>query len=274
MKPEDFTLELTRGNVKAAMAQAGASSADVWRVPPDMIRIIPGFNPRQDTAEYREHRANIKNSIIANGFYLDEPLGGFVGEVDGVDVIFLTSGHTRYGGVLDAIAEGTDIKTVPMVIKPKGTSMKDLTKSLVISNSGKGFTPYETGLVIKRLVGYGDTSAQIAADLTLSVGYVNDLLDLVAAPKAVTDLVVHGKASATLAIEELAKHGAKAGERLQSGLKKAEAEGKSRVTGKHLEKPPKVDMKGLLREAIAALSHLDVDDAYAALVGRLRTALG
>lgn len=268
---ETFTLDLTRGNVKAAMAQAGATSADLWRVPPSMIRLILGFNPRVDNDEYRQHKLNIENSIIANGYYQDEPLGGFVAEVDGQNVIYLTKGHTRFAGVLGAIAKGTPIDLVPIVIKAKGTNMKDLTTSLVVSNTGKGFTPFETGLICKRLIGYGDTPSEVAAKFSMDVGYVNDLLGLVGAPQAIVDMVVSGQAAATLAINELSKSGSKAAGRLQAGLEVAKAEGKTRVTNKHLEKPVKPNLKLLLSQCLVILEPLSI---HSALTSEIRAAVG
>lgn len=125
-----------------------------------------------------------------------------------------------------------------MVVSPKGTSLEDLTVGLVISNSGKPLTPYEVGLVCKRLVGYGWEEKQIGKKLCMTTQRVNDLLDLVGAPKAVRDLVADGTVSATQAINTIKQHGPEAGAKLQAGAAIAKAKGKKKATSKHIDSKP------------------------------------
>ena len=66
--------------------------------------------------------------------------------------------------------------------------------------------------------------------------YIEGLLDLVAAPKAIRDLVIAGTVSATLAVETIKKHGKDAAKVLGQGAKEATASGKERVTKKHVVK--------------------------------------
>lgn len=226
--------DLVAGNLKAAMKLVGASSAEVWNVKPQDIHIIDGFNGRVDTPEYRAHVESIAESIMANGFYRDKPLAGFVANKDGVPTIYVTDGHTRLAAALIAIARGAQLETLPVVTKPRGTTMEDLTVALITSNSGKSFTPYETGMICKRLIDFGMTEKVIAQRLSLTMAYVIDLLALVAAPKAIRDMVTNGQVSATAAIKEITTHGSKAVARLTDGLDRAKKAGKTKVTGKHL----------------------------------------
>lgn len=79
-------------------------------------------------------------------------------------------------------------------------------------------------------------SATIAKRLGITKPYVNQLLDFLAAPKPVRDLVSSGKVSATLAVETIRKHGVKqATKMLKDGLAEAEAKGKTRATAKHVK---------------------------------------
>ena len=233
--------DLIRGNVKLAMKDAGASSADLWNVQPHLLKFIDGFNGRVHGPEYEAHVEAITQSILDNGYYQDKPIAAYVADENGERVIYVTDGHTRVTAALRAIVRGAPIETLPTVVKPKGTTMEDLTFALVTSNNGKAFTPYETGMIIKRLVDMGVAEKTIAKRLGLTTAYVNALLELVAAPKAIRDMVVAGQVSATAAIKELNQHGSKAVTRLKEGLKTAQAAGKSKVTGKHLngkKKPP------------------------------------
>ena len=49
---DNFTDNLTAGNVKAAMKDAGAVSADLWQVAPDRLRVLEGFNARVKNDAY------------------------------------------------------------------------------------------------------------------------------------------------------------------------------------------------------------------------------
>jgi len=231
----DFVPELVRGAVKVAMKNAGAKSADLWNVPPDKLRVIPGFNGRIRTPAYEAHVETVTQSIIENGYYPDKPLAGYVAKEDDEDVIYVTEGHTRFEAVRNAAERGHVVEFVPVVIKPNGTSMEDLTIALVTSNDGRPFTPYEKALMVKRLIGMGLDVPTIAKRLTMTEKYVNDLLTLAGAPKAVRDLVVAEKVAPTLAIAELTKHGGKAAERLKAAVEKAAASGKKKATAKHVE---------------------------------------
>ena len=229
--------DLVPGSVKAAMKEAGASSADLWMVPYDQIRVIEGFNVRVRSPEYLSHVEAIKNSITANGFYRDKPLGGYVGkDEDGNNVIYLTDGHTRHEAVGIAIEEGHAIEALPVLVKPQGTSQEDLTVALVTGNSGRPLTPIETAIVCKRLQGFGLDNKAIANRLGFTKKYVDNLFDLLAAPAAVRKLVEQGKVSASLAIEELKKDGKGAAKKLTEAVEVAEAGGKKKVTKKTLTK--------------------------------------
>ena len=167
---------LVPGSVKAAMKEVGASSSDLWMVPYKDIRVIEGFNVRVRNAEYEAHLHSIRDSILANGFYRDKPLEGYVAKEDGTNVIYITGGHTRYEAAGLAIEAGAAIEALPIIVKPAGTSQEDLTVALVTGNSGRPLTPIETAIVIKRLLGFGLDEKQIAQRLGYGKKYVEDLL--------------------------------------------------------------------------------------------------
>ncbi len=226
----EFKRELVAGNVKKAMGAANAVSRDLWQVAPHEIHVIPGFNPRVNDEARAEHVRSIAQSILANGFYADKPLAGFVANEDGVPKIYLTEGHCRREGAILAIAKGAPLRTVPMVVKDRSASMEDLTVALVQSNAGKPFTPFETSVVCKRLVAFGRDEAHIAQVLGFTTTYVSKLLTLAGAPSAVRDLVQAGKVSLADAVDALRKHGENAAQVLQSAVDRASAAGKSRAT--------------------------------------------
>lgn len=182
-----------------------------------------------------EHVAGLVDSILANGFYQSKPLSAYVALDDGVETIYVTDGHCRLEAAQAAVGLGAEIKTLPVVVSPRGTSIEDLTVGLVTNNSGKPLSQYEVGVVCKRLVGYGWEEKEIAKRLCMAPARVRDLLELVGAPAAVRKLVVDGVVSATQAIDTIKKHGARASERLEAGAVRAKAKGKKKATKKHIE---------------------------------------
>lgn len=257
---------LVPGSVKAAMKEAGASSADLWMVPYDQIHVIEGFNVRVRSPEYLAHLESIKNSITANGFYRDKPLEGYVGkDNEGNNVIYLTGGHTRYEAVGMARDEGHAIESLPVIVKTQGTSQEDLTVALVTGNSGRPLTPIETAIVCKRLLGFGLDEKGVADRLGFTKKYVEQLLMLLAAPAAVRKLVEQGKVSATLAIDELKKDAKGAAKKLTEAVEVAEAGGKAKATKKHVaggakKASPKASKDEITVDVFAPAEDLEAND--------------
>lgn len=269
---EDFTRELTPGNTKAAMKAVGAASSDLWKVAPDQLRTLDDFNARIKNDAYAARVRWIADSIKANGFYPDKPLTGFVALEDGEEVIYVTGGHRRHEGVLLAIEEGADVPTVPVVIKPRGTSMEDLTVDLVVGNEGEPLTTYEQAVVCKRLAGFGWDSKEIARRLGYSTAqYVDGLLSLASAPLAVRKMVIEAVISATTAIEAIKKHGDKATDVLLAAMVKSAG---GRVTAKHM---PDADFKKAVKKQAepmyTALTKVQADPGFAKLSKEVRELL-
>lgn len=269
---KEFDTQLTAGNVKAAMKEVGAVSADLWQVEPSQLRIIDGFNVRVLNDEYTARVRKIADSITVNGYYKDKPLSGFVAREGDENVIYITGGHTRHSAVLLAISEGVDIQSVPVIVSPKGTAMEDLTVALVVGNEGTPLSLYESAVVCKRLAGYGWESKDIARRLGYaSTQYVDGLLSLAAAPLALRKMVMENVIAATTAIDAIAKHGDKATDVLLVALVKS---GSGRVTAKNL---PQSAFKLAVRKAAepmhTALTKVTVDPAFGLLSDEVRAAI-
>lgn len=262
-------LELQAGNVKDATA--GIKSSDLWQVPYEQLYILPGFNVREeDDAEYEAHVENLTKLMIANNYDRTKPMSGYVALIDGVSRVVVTDGHSRYKAAGRAIAAGTEIKTIPVVTATRGTSMEDLVVGLVTSNSGKPLKPYELGTVIKRLTGFGWEEDQIADKLNITKGYVQDLLLLHGATKALRDMVRTGKVAAGLAIAMLKKHGPKAVTVLQKALEGAKAEGKEKVSKKDIKGDFKSEVKKAAPKLYDVIASVKNDSAYMRLSKKTR----
>lgn len=233
----DFKVELTPAPAAAAMKAAdGKKTGDTYDVPLGNIRILEDFNVRvRDTDDYKAGIIELKDSVIANGFYRHKPLAGYAAKDGDATIIYIEDGHRRLEAVEAANFElGADaqITSLPVVVAPQQTTMEDMLVNLVQSNSGKDLIPYEKGVVVKRLLGFGLDKKTIATRLGFTPRYIDDLLVLVAAPVAVRNLMLSGQVSSTQTLRELRKDPAKAAERLQAAVKKATEAGKSKATAK------------------------------------------
>jgi ParB family chromosome partitioning protein len=269
-----FDMQLVAGGIKSAMKEVQASSRDLWSVEIDSINVLPGFNVRTLGDDYDAHIRELADSIKAEGFYQDKPLAGYVARVGDKQVIYLTDGHCRLAATLLAISEGAEITRLPMVVSSQGTSMEDLTVALYKTNTGKPLTPYETGVVCKRLSRFGWDVSQIASRLNIGSTYVEGLLLLVSAPFEIREMVQKGQVSATMAIQALRTKGDGALAMLQAGLEVAKTSGKSKVTAKHLVVNQfKRDVKKSAPKMFDVLMAVQTDPGYQSITSELREKL-
>lgn len=281
-----FSHELVSAPIEPTMKAAEATTAKLYRVPVGKIKTIPGFNVRVESPEYIEHRDAIRDSIVANGFDPTKPLAGYVAKEDDKNVIYVTDGHTRLAAVneINDDAELVSITALPVLVHNKEVSLTDLTVALHTANTGRPLTPYELGVVVKRLLAEeGADKKDIARRLTVTPRYIDDVLLLANADSKVKRHVASGEVSSTLAIELLRKDSDSAAEKLEAAIQKTTGTGK-KVTKKHVgPKTAKVkatvvfveddDMKEIVKAVAAevrkAVDSVDSEDSEAklALVG-------
>lgn len=207
LPPTEFTVELVQGGMKAAMKDNGATSRDLLMVPIDNLKVVAGLNVRVTNVEYEEHLEFLKNSIVENGFYQHMPLSGYAGKEGDSTFIYVTGGFSRLEAAKRAIAEGAMIENLPVVLKPPGTSMADLMLALDVDNTGKPLSPYERGTVIKRLISYGWSEADIAKRMRITPQYTKDLLYLMGLPNGLRQQVISGRAAAAHVVQIARKVG-------------------------------------------------------------------
>lgn len=232
-----FNRELVAASVDPTMKSAEATSTKMYRVPVGAIKTIPGFNVRVESAEYIAHRDNIRDMIAANGFDQTKPLAGYVAKEDDENVIYVTDGHTRLAAVQEyneAAEKADKITMLPVIVHSKEMSLTDLTVALHTANSGRPLTPYELGVVVKRLLAEDDADKKaIAGRLGVTPRYIDDVLLLANADSKVKQHVASGEVSSTLAISLLRKDSDTAAEKLDAAVKKTAGTGK-KATKKHV----------------------------------------
>lgn len=247
MATKPFTLNLLPGSIEAAAADAEAGRPrGTYSWPVDKIQTIDGYNIRDDLD--KDHVRFLADSMKANGYMPDQPISGFVAKTDdGWNVLYAMAGHHRLAAVELANSElpaDKQIDKIPVVIKPRTTSMRELTIDLYVSNTGKPLSVVETAKLCKRLLDDGMTEAEIAISLGFKTGkkYVTHLLSVLTAPKEVREMISSGKVSATTAIKAL-KTGDKKEvvKKMKAEVKSAEKTGKKKVTAKNLKSDKHVD---------------------------------
>lgn len=268
-------ISLAAGATAAGMKTAAATAGKLYNVPVGAIKPIPGFNVRVDNADYRAHRDMIAASIAANGFDQTKPLEGYVAKEGDENVIYLTGGHTRFDAVNALNADkdsGVEIEKLPMIVRDTVPSLTDLTVALHTGNNGRPLSPFELGVVVKRLLKEdGADKATIAKRLAVTTRTIDDVLLLVNGPKEVRTAVLEDKVSSTLAIQELRKAGdepKKAVERITAAVEKATAVGKKKATAKDVG----VKMQ-TVRTKVSIATGTSMKDIVKAVAANVRAAI-
>ena len=210
---QQFTLQLTPGNLKNGMKENGAKSNELWTVPLENLRPIAGFNVRVRNAKYFARVRKYADSMKEHGYLPHKPMAGYMGKdpETGENVVFYTAGHTRHESILLAnseLPEEKQIKAVTVVMQPpKTTTMKQLNALLITENDAAALDPYEASIVCKRLFDDGSSVEEIAKEVNFSTEWVDSLLQLAAAPRELQLMIVDDVIKPTFAIETIKEHG-------------------------------------------------------------------
>ena len=203
---------------------------DFFMVDPRKLSVDPTYNVRDlTTPDARERLDELKAMVRADGVQV--PL---VVRLIGDDLT-IVQGHRRHTVVMELIAEGEDIKAIPAIAEAKGINDADRTFDLLRSNSGQPLAPLEIAEVVKRLINYGWTEAQIAQRRGWrSTQTVTNYLSMLEMPEVVKEHVKNGHVSATLAREiTKTKDGEEADQVIREQLEVRKANGKkAKVTRK------------------------------------------
>jgi len=268
-------LALAAGKTADAVKSSGAATGKVYSVPVAAVKVIPGFNVRVNTPDYVAHRDMIAESIRNNGYDETKPLSGYVAKEGDENVIYVTDGHTRLDAVNalnadeDVVSTGKTIDKVPVVVRATAPSLAELTVALHTNNTGRPLTPFELGVVVKRLLKEdGADKASIAKSLSITPRYVDDVLLLVNSPKVVRTAVLEGKVSSTMAIQTLRKDPEKAADKIEAAVAKATAAGKSKATAK--DTGPKMQK---IKTSVSVADGTDMKEIVKAVAANVRAAI-
>ena len=214
---------------------------DTFSVDPKRLQIKQGWNSRDfNDPDNIEHVDMLARSIAKEG--VKEPLTIFF--EDGIP--YVNNGECRLRGAMRAIeVYKAEVFTVPVRLEDRYANDADRVLNQLIRNSGKPFSPMELSNHFKRLLGAGLNPTQISERTGFTPGRVSQILNLQTLPEPVKEMVTKQQVSATTAAKVVAEQGGSEAEKqLKAGLEKAQSEGKSKVTAKHLPptEPPKADL--------------------------------
>jgi ParB/RepB/Spo0J family partition protein len=217
--------------MKMAIKDIAKGRSDLYKVDPAIIQMKDDWNSR-DAADpaNKDHIAMLKASIKEMG--VKKPLVCYQ-EKDGI--VYVTDGHCRLTAVRELIAEGVEIKLVPVMVEDKLSNEADRIFSQIVHNAGKPLTVIEQGRVFKRLIALGWDQTGIATKAGITQSRVSQVLKLQTLPEKLQRYIVDGKVAATLVLELWKKHNEdvdKVIAELEGALANAEAAGRKKVLPK------------------------------------------
>lgn len=184
-----------------AIKDLSSGRSDIYKLDPRIIQVKPDWNCRdasdpENIAKRNELAASIKEHGVRN------PLRCFMEN----EIVYVVSGHTRLAACMQLIAEGIEVKSVPVMVEDRYSNEADRIFSQIIDNGGKPLTGLEQAKVFKRLLALGWSQKDIAVKATMSGGRVSQLLELLTLPIELQKFITEGKASASMVLTAFKKH--------------------------------------------------------------------
>lgn len=169
---------------------------DLLMFHPENLYVEEGFNIREDYGDLE----TLAEDIAANGVRV--PLEIRL-DADNKRAL-VCNGHRRHRACMLLLSRGVEIKAVPCIPEPRGTSPAERLAAQFTCNTGKPLEPFEERSLFVRLGALGWEPKQIATKIGRSVTFVLGRLDLGNATVELAAAVKDKKLSATAA-QKLAK---------------------------------------------------------------------
>lgn len=223
----DSTKQVTR------LRDLKTSARDQLMIDPRIIVVEDGHNPRDyQLSENRAHLNELKASIRENGVLVPLLVRYDASQRAGV----LVDGECRLRAVLELIAEGVEIETVPTIQVPGGNEA-DRLLTAITANTGKPLSTWELGTAFQKLYRYGWSEERIATKTGYNARFVTQAMELADAPEAIKKLLSARAVTPSLALAELRANGSAAVESLQTKAAAAQATGKKTAKREKASKP-------------------------------------
>lgn len=198
------------------------SARDQLMIDPRIILVDDNFNPRDYTLpENHAHLDELKRSIRENGVLV--PL--LVRYDAARKAAVLNDGECRLRAVLELIAEGVEIETVP-TIQVSGGNESDRLLIAITANTGKPLSKWEIGGAFQRLYKFGWAEEKIALKTGYTDRFIREAMELADAPEEIKQLLSSQAVTPSFALAELRANGAAAVETLKAAAVAAKSSGK------------------------------------------------
>lgn len=161
----------------------------IFFVPFSKLKILEGFNDREDYGDVRE---------LAESLYHSGPKVPLKGYKDGDQYVVIV-GHRRFRAAELIKKEYKKNIIFPMQMYPPGVQKKDMLLDTLLTNSGKDLTPLEKASTVSKLVEERVSTKEIAKSLGgVSEVYVKNLARLWTVPDEIKKMIRNNTVSATL----------------------------------------------------------------------------
>jgi ParB/RepB/Spo0J family partition protein len=169
--------------------------SDVFNVPFDEIKIIPGRNPRtEDLGDLHM----LAMQLIAEG----QRVPCIVRYSKEEDIVEIVDGERRYRAALLAKRDhGWKTDTLKCITEAVGITEDKRLVNMLLANEAKPFTPMERAGAYQRLIGMDYTPVMIAASMGCSAAAVKGFLALAKAPEGIQKAVRTRKISKTVGLK-------------------------------------------------------------------------
>lgn len=258
---------------QGSIKEISVGRKDLFLLAPEDIHEEAGWNVRNDNDGLQEHIRSLADSIKEIGVL--QPLTVFLDNGKAT----VTDGHCRLLAVKLAISEGADIKSVPVRTEERYSNEADRVLSMLTRNSGRALTIPEQAEVVKRLLCFGWTEAEVARKTGTSRQHVNTLVKYLASPSEIQEMVKAGQVSATTAVKVVNEEGSGALDKIKGAVDTAQQEGRTKATQRDL-KPKVKKPKDIIRpiEDFAGKLHIyheqDKIEEILTICKRLRELVG
>jgi ParB/RepB/Spo0J family partition protein len=136
----------------------------------------------------------------------------------------LVDGECRLRAVLELIAEGMEIRSIP-VIQVEGKSETERLILSITANTGKPLSKWELGDAFRRLLRFGWSEADVSKKTGYNARFVAEAVELADAPEEIKHLLSEQAVTPSLALATLRTNGSEATAILKARVEAAKSSG-------------------------------------------------
>jgi ParB/RepB/Spo0J family partition protein len=190
-----------------------------------MVCVEEGHNPRNySLAENRAHLDELKRSIAQIGVQIPLLVRFDVPSEGEKKTAIVIDGECRLRAVLELIAEGMEIRSIP-VMQYEGKSETERLLLAITANTGKPLSKWELGDAFRRLLRFGWSESDVSKKTGYNARFVAEAVELADAPEEIKHLLSEQAVTPSLALATLRTNGSEATAILKARVEAAKTNG-------------------------------------------------